>query len=588
MKEPHFPNDAAQISAFEHRAEIVERLYDVALDPIRLEDLLDVWEGWVAPLRDGPGDAPVMLEDAELEAHVQRASVFLDRVDPRREDGAYRSVLEDIPRSAAFISDGGPLIAGFNRPASVAFGLVEGAKMADLPFEPEDIDLLRGVIAKVAGGRLVGGKADKVITLRMRSKTTGSPVIVRVGPIENPKPLALVMSTELVWPEGFDATVQEAFTLTVAEVEIVQGITLGLPVKEIAEARGRSADTVRTQLKSILAKTETHSQSELVRVVLGLMDVAVLPFEGAVTVERAGNLAEVPFQQMRGPNGRLLEWIEFGASDGAPCLYMHLDYGLIRWPASAEAEAKLRGIRVIVPVRAGYGRSELHAKGTDNRIAVTRDYIALLDHLGVSRTAVVAIGADISFAMTLSLERPHLVAGILGCACTLPLHTPAQYDRMDKWHRFILANARYAPKILPFLVKAGFALARRLGKEKFFAQVNGGSPADMETFARPEVREAMLKGSEVCMSDRFLAHEAFSREVIGSEKDWSDIVRRVQVPVVMLQGDQDPQAPMQTIRELGMEYPHLDIRFLPNCGQLLFFKEWPQVFEVLERFLPRR
>jgi hypothetical protein len=141
MKEQIPLSEAAQIAAREHRAEIVERLYDVALDPIRLEDLLDVWEGWVAPLRDGPGDAPVTLHDPELEAHVQRATVFLDRVDPTREDGAYRSVLEDIPRSAAFISDGGPSITGFNRAASVAFGLIEGAKMVDLPFEPEDIDL---------------------------------------------------------------------------------------------------------------------------------------------------------------------------------------------------------------------------------------------------------------------------------------------------------------------------------------------------------------------------------------------------------------------------------------------------------------
>ena len=35
---------------------------------------------------------------------------------------------------------------------------------------------------------------------------------------------------------------------------------------------------------------------------------------------------------------------------------------------------------------------------------------------------------------------------------------------MDKWQRFILANARYAPKVLPFLVQAGFSLARKLGK----------------------------------------------------------------------------------------------------------------------------
>lgn len=585
MPVPKSPADAAQTPTREHRAEIVDRLYEVALDPIRLEDLVDVWEGRIAPLRAGPGDDPVQLEDPEIEAHMARASVFLDRFEATRDDGGYRSVLEDIPRSAAFLSDGGAVLAGHNRPAAVAFGLGEGARLTDLPFEIEDIELLRGVIAKVAAG-----KAEKVITLRMRSTKTGSPVIVRVGPVESPgpKPLALVMSTELVWPECFEHTVQEAFGLTVAEVEIVRGITLGLPVKDIAEARGRSAETVRTQVRSILAKTETHSQSELVRVVLGLMDVAVLPSEGAVHVAHVGTLEALSFQQMRAPDGRRLEWIEFGNPSGAPCVYMHLDFGLIRWPASAERAARRMGMRVIVPVRAGYGRTDLHPKGVGHLEGVTADYVAVLEHLGVRRAAVIALGADLRFAMSLSLERPDLVTGILGCACQLPLRTPAQYERMDKWQRFILANARYAPKILPFLVKAGFSLARRLGKEKFFAQVNGGSPADMAAFAHPEIREAMLAGSEVCLGERILAAEAFTRECIGSEKDWSHLVKRVQAPVVLLQGDQDPQTPMQTIRELMAEYSHLDIRFVPNTGQLLFFAEWPRVFEVLERFLPRR
>ena len=59
----------------------------------------------------------------------------------------------------------------------------------------------------------------------------------------------LIMSTELVWPAGFEMMVQEAFVLTAAEVEIVRGITLGLPVKDIAAARGRAAETVSTQLR---------------------------------------------------------------------------------------------------------------------------------------------------------------------------------------------------------------------------------------------------------------------------------------------------------------------------------------------------
>ncbi|WP_181318170.1 LuxR C-terminal-related transcriptional regulator [Pseudogemmobacter blasticus] len=569
--------DVAEFALRDHKAEIVDRLYDVALDPIRLEDLLEVWEGRAAPLRGAADDGAIAPDDAEIEAHLQRATVFLDRLEATRDDGGYRSVLEEIPRSAAFLSDGGARIADCNRPASVAFGLEPDCRFDRLPFDPEDLDLLRGEIRKVAGGR-----AEKVVTLRIRSQRTGSPVILRVSRVEAASPLALVISTELVWPEGFEQTVQDAFGLTGAEVEIVRGIALGQPVKDIAEARGRSAETVRTQLRSILAKTETHSQSELVRVVLGLMDVALIPAGARAEVRPgAGGLEPRPLHELRRPDGRRLTWIEFGDPAGRPVLYMHLDYGLIRWPATAERAARTRGLRVVVPVRAGYGRTDLHARGSDHVAEVTADYAAVLDHLGLAGAVALPLGADLRFAMNLANTRPDLVRGIVGCACQLPVRTAAQYERMDKWQRFILANARYAPRVLPFLVQAGFSLARRLGKESFFQQVNGGSPADMETFARAEVRAAVLEGSDTCLTRKWSAHEAFTRECISSEKDWSSIVRACRVPVLLLQGDQDPQTPVLTLRELMADYPHLEVRFLPQTGQLLFFAEWPQVLEAV-------
>jgi pimeloyl-ACP methyl ester carboxylesterase/DNA-binding CsgD family transcriptional regulator len=573
----------AQLIERDQKAEIVDRLYDVAVDPIRLEELLAVWEGRAAPLRVGSVDSAILFDDPEIDAHVSRATVFLDRYEASQKVVGDRAILESIPRAAAFLSDGGALIAGCNRPAALAFGIAEGGPIAALPFDPADIDTLRGVARKVAARR-----DAKIVTLRIRSLTTGSPVIVRVSPVDSAvkPPLALVLSTELVWPVGFEATVQEAFGLTLAEVAIVQGITLGLPLKDIAEGRGRSVETVRTQARSILAKTETHSQSELVRVVLGLMDVALIPTQDQPLRRTAGDMAAIPFQTIRGADGRRLDWIEFGAAHGRPVLYMHLDYGLIRWPARAERAAAKRGLRIIVPVRAGYGRSDLHPRGQDHVAGVAADYAAVMDHLGLRDAVVIPQGSDLRFALLLAQTRPDLVRAIVGCACQLPLRTAAQYERMDKWQRFILANARYAPKVLPFLVKAGFSLARRLGKAAFFTQVNGGSAADMATFARPDVRAAVLEGSEVCMSADHLAAEAFTRECISSEKDWSALVRAARVPVRLLQGDQDPQTPVQTIHELMVDYPHLDISFLPDTGQLLLFAEWPRVLDEVEARLP--
>ena len=67
----------------------------------------------------------------------------------------------------------------------------------------------------------------------------------------------------------------------------------------------------------------------------------------------------------------------------------------------------------------------------------------------------------------------------------------------------------------------------------------------------------------------------------------ADTLRGAGVPVVLLQGDQDPQTPVQTIRELMADFPHLDVTFLPATGQLLFFAEWPRALDRLAGLLPR-
>ncbi len=572
-----------------HKAEIIDRLYEVAIDPVRYEQLLDVWEGRIAPLREhADGTTGVAVSDLEIETHFERASIFLDRYEAANSAGAsYQAALDDIGRSASFVSDSSTRIVAVNGSAEKVFGVSEGADIHALPFDRDDIRELMAVIARVARQQ-----AEKAVTMRVRSHRSEGPVILRIMPVASDgiRPLALVVSTELAWPEGFVQTMQEAFALTDAEIEIVRGITEGKQIRDIAAERKRSADTVRTQLRSILAKTETHSQSELVRVTLNLMDVVTTTagMHKPPKVRAAlGPLEPIPFSTFTQPGNRRYDYIEFGDPKGAPCLYWHLDYGLIRWPRSAEIRAEQSGIRVIVPVRAGFGRSgQLPAK-INYREETARDAARLLAHLGVARVAVMSQGADLRFAMELANANPGLVTGILGLAGALPVQTAAQYERMEKWHRFILANARYAPKILPFLVKAGFSLARRIGKEQFFQSVNAGSPGDMRTFADPAVREAILLGSEICLSSSHIAHAAFSRECLDSEVNWAGVVNACKVPVTLLCGMEDPQSPRQTLLELLEVFPHLKAEFVEDAGQLVFFQEQERAFALLERYLPR-
>ncbi len=62
----------------------------------------------------------------------------------------------------------------------------------------------------------------------------------------------------------------EAFGLTTAEAALTTALMRGLSVAEVAAKSGRSVATVRTHLASVLAKTGTARQSELVRLLARL------------------------------------------------------------------------------------------------------------------------------------------------------------------------------------------------------------------------------------------------------------------------------------------------------------------------------
>ena len=58
------------------------------------------------------------------------------------------------------------------------------------------------------------------------------------------------------------------YSLTNAEIELVELLCDGCSLEEAAEHRGVTINTARSQLKQIFFKTSTSRQSELVRLVL--------------------------------------------------------------------------------------------------------------------------------------------------------------------------------------------------------------------------------------------------------------------------------------------------------------------------------
>lgn len=67
-----------------------------------------------------------------------------------------------------------------------------------------------------------------------------------------------------------DDVLRDLYQLTPAEVEVANGMLMGYTADEIASLRGVSEGTARNQLKSIMSKTGTNRQSDLVRLLMAI------------------------------------------------------------------------------------------------------------------------------------------------------------------------------------------------------------------------------------------------------------------------------------------------------------------------------
>ena len=564
---------------------LIEHFYEVAIEPGNFEQLLDHWEERLKPLLEADAaPSEVMDTFARLSPHLERADRVLAQTMAAPPGETAAEAVEHILHAGAVAIDARGYLLAANRAAVQTLGITSGARLTALPLEEGEslriTEVTRALLASNASGTRV---------LSLRALGSGRLIVAHLR-LYRPAldaPFVLCITSEIAWPQSFDIEMRRSFDLSDAELEILRHLTEGYSVSDIADLRARSVETVRVQLKSMLAKTRLRSQTELVR--LSLSVVEGLHDEDPDAEGSA--VHSLPVLPRRCPlsAGRHLEYLILGAEHGRPVLFLPIDLGFTRLTPAAEAEARRRGLRLIVPIRAGYGGSSPAPAKADYLTSMMRDHIELLDHLKLDRLPILTQGDDSLLAFQLHTAAPGRFTSLICCAGVMPM-TPAQLSRMGKWHRFILTGAKYTPDALSFLVKAGAALARRYGKRKFLQSVYGGSAADSATFALPDVAETLICSSDVMLSETHSGHDAFAREQITKfAASWDLPLERLRlaaeagrITVHFYNGTQDPQVGRETLDEYLRDYKWINFTLYDDAGQLVLYLKWRDVLERLD------
>lgn len=556
--------------------DLVDHLYDTSIEPERLGELIDAWD---ARLRDAdPADVAELrgLAEQDVIPHVGRALAILDRIS-LAEAERVQGVLAGIEGPALVIGPSGIVVAA-NPAAQVAHGLFPGDSVSEASSDPVASEIHARLWPLLARG--LG--AETVVSLR--SSATERLTVVHLLVVEagrNERHL-LAITSDCPWPGRLSDLLARAFGLTGAEIGVLQALAAGDTVAAICARSGRSEKTVRVQIHALLAKTGARSQAELVRLSNLLLHsvpaTEVAPTDDARPILRRSAITM--------GDGRRIDVFHFGHSTGSPVIWLQSTLGFFVPTRSGESEMCRRRLRVVVPVRAGFGGSTPMPPGSDVTALAVTDTLAVMERCRIERALVVAPVDDIRIALALTHAAPERVRGVVAIGACFPIATVEQYRRLHVIGRFFRVCARYTPQVLPFAAKAFHAWTQRFGVEAVMRRALSEVPGDARAFERPEVREALVSGFSYQMGGP-ATMAAFCVEVARFHEDWPAAHGRVQCPVLLIHGEEDRNAPLATVRDYCALNPAWRLVTFPGEGELVAYARSPEVLDLIQAELAR-
>ncbi|WP_020696676.1 helix-turn-helix transcriptional regulator [Reyranella massiliensis] len=215
--------------------------------------------------------------------HIGRALQVRARLGAlHRADIAASAALDHLPFGVVQLSSAGRLVTA-NRAALAMLGEGDGllltAAGVHAAFAGDDVRLQLAILqaARTTAGDVGGGAGDYLRILRPSGRRAYTVVATPLGQdrgfarsalASQQAAVMLIVTDPEAAPRIEPRVLSTLFGLTPAEARLVSLLAAGLPLPAIAKRLGVSFETVRTQLATARAKTDTASQVDLVRLVL--------------------------------------------------------------------------------------------------------------------------------------------------------------------------------------------------------------------------------------------------------------------------------------------------------------------------------
>lgn len=357
---------------------MIANVYEAVLDQDRFDELITLAE---SSITNRSAHRELLRRKRDIEAHFETAEKLLSSLQKPAED--YDRPVIRLGRDLTVLQA--------NETAERILQITAGRSLEELDIDGDALGHLN---------EAVSGRAEDWPIVRVPHAATGKQVLLVLSAEEDPHngKIWLLTGVERVWQQGASLAMQSLYGLTQSETDVLSMLVSGHTPAEIAEARDRSVETVRQQIKSMITKTRSRGSGELVAVARAIANSAQRRKPQTTSADHTR-------AELRLRDGRKIDYLEQGDTTGKAVVFLHGCLCGNRLPNTTNRYFSENGIRLLSPARPWHGQSDGHGILLHDPARYAHDICDWLDQLDLEQVQLVAFDVGAIFALVCL---PHL------------------------------------------------------------------------------------------------------------------------------------------------------------------------------------
>lgn len=568
----------------ESRDRLLLSAYEASVNPLGygafLENLgihLGRVAGNISELDDfESADYSAVEADSGLIEHLQKVGSIIERLEDTPKFGTLPQRVASAQGPQVLFDERGKLLA--KSASSNELGELESQPYQSLleHLFPDDAINLRHMLKSIANGEHPAPIVVRGDDLHLIARC--------VFPEVRLAPSLLVESLRVAWSDGLVEALRKSFSLTNAELGVLEKLSNGDTVASIASATGRKEGTVRNQVKSLLSKTGVNGQANLIRLVVML--AGAIP--AAKTKGDPPTLSQGDIKILALGEDRTMEVRVLGPKTGRALVFVHGQLYGTEMPGEVLDFLDRNNLRLICPSRPGFGSSDPVPGNIEiepSRLA--DDYSIVMDHFGLDETVLVANITGSLYAYAIAARLSGRVKGIVCAGGVVPMKEARQYVDAAPRQRIVAYLGRFAPALLPPLLQAGISQIKEGGELAFLEGLYQENTRDRLVLNDPEKQDLLERSVHFGISQGYHGVYNDTFHLVRDWTPWVSAVESKRIRSIHVHGSDDPAVRIESVRSFATRHPNVEIREISGSGQLVFFDQPLRVFgsalEILDQ-----